>query len=247
MGLGNLLGGRFGTLEKAMFILGDKKDDKGEWSFQQPQYVLINPSSIEIGAVTKTKKEEGVADEKTEETTAGDGRISPTGVTEEKVSMTLVFNIVEQYNAMVKDKEWGSLLTAATSLLGTLLSKEKEGISKEEEAEAALARLIKETDHNSVSLYNEEICCYFPLVKAAHAQAPAVFLWGNIQFAGVITNLHTTFNYFSSSGAPLGAEVDLTMIAGVDDTIAKESKTTDVLQTLLSGKGAALVRMLPGR
>ena len=65
-------------------------------------------------------------------------------------------------------------------------------------------------------------------------------------YAGLITRFQTTFNYFSSQGAPLGAEVALSMVAGVDDEAEKVSMSTQALLGLVK-EGGRWIRELPGK
>ena len=66
----SLLGGRFGTVDKAAFLIGKKQKDDGTWEYEKPMEVLINPATLRIGATTQVKKDEGVANEKTPATAA---------------------------------------------------------------------------------------------------------------------------------------------------------------------------------
>ena len=110
-----LLGGRFGTVDKAAFLIGKKQKDDGTWEYEKPVEVLINPATLRIGATTQVKKDEGVANEKTPATAAADGKITPKGVTEQQVDMTLIFSLVDEYNAKTQGAEFKALVTAATS------------------------------------------------------------------------------------------------------------------------------------
>ena len=230
MGLGSVLGGRFGTTGKAAFLVGKTQKNDGSWDFEDPAEVLINPSSIRIGSTTQVKKEEGVANETTADTAASDGKIVPKGITEERVEMTLIFNIVEAYNEKTRGVEFGALVSAAKSLLGAFLSDEDK---RGDAAEQALTKLVNKTDFTNLSLYNRELCCYSSLLTASHKQLPVVFYWGNMVFSGLIVKFETTFNYFSSQGAPLGAEVALGMVAGVDDEAERFSPSTKALLGLV--------------
>ena len=118
----SLLGGRFGTVDKAAFLVGKKQKDDGSWEYEKAVEVLINPSSLRIGATTQVKRDEGVANDATPETAAADGKITPKGITEQQVDMTLIFNIVEAYNAKTKGVEFKALVTAATSVVSSILS-----------------------------------------------------------------------------------------------------------------------------
>ncbi len=237
----SLLGGRFGTVDKAAFLIGKKQKDDGEWEFEGPAEVLINPSSLRINASTQVKRDEGVANEATPETAAADGKITPKGIVEQQVDMTLVFNIVEAYNAKTNGAEFKALVTAATSMVSSLV-----GGSLSDTAESTLTDLINKTDFTNLSLFNKDLCCYSPLLQAAHKQVPVVFLWGNMVYSGLITKFQTNFNYFSNQGAPLGAEVVLSMLAGANAEQEKQSFSSQVLLGLVK-EGGKLTRLLPGR
>ena len=237
----SLLGGRFGTVDKAACLIGKKQKGDGTWEYKDPVEVLINPSTLRIGASTQVKRDEGVANEATPETAAADGKITPRGITEQQVDMTLIFNIVEAYNAKTKGVEFKALVTAATSVVSSLLS----DTDLTDAAESALTELVNKTDFTNLSLFNKDLCCYGPLLEASHKQVPVVFYWGNMIYSGVITKFQTTFNYFSKQGAPLGAEVALSMVAGVNDEQEKLSVSTQKLLGLVK-EGGRLLRELPG-
>ena len=118
----SLLGGRFGTVDKAAFMVGKKQKDDGSWDFDGPYEVLINPSSLKVSATTQVKKDEGVANEATPETASNDGKITPKGVAEQQIDMVLTFNIVEAYNAKTKGVEFKALVTAAKTVVSSLVS-----------------------------------------------------------------------------------------------------------------------------
>ena len=170
-----------------------------------------------------------------------DGKITPKGMTEQQVDMTLIFNIVEEYNAKTEGAEFKALVTAAKSLIGSLIDG-----SLTDTAEDTLAELINKTDFTNLSLFNKQLCCYTPLLEASHKQVPVVFYWGNMMYSGIITRFQTTFNYFSSQGAPLGAEVAVSILSTVDDKAEKLSMSTQKLLGLVK-EGGRLIRQLPGR
>lgn len=236
-----LLGGRFGTVDKAAFLIGKKQKDDGTWDFEEPVEVLINPNKLRVMSTTQVKKEEGVANDSTSSSQNVDGKITPKGITEESVEMTLLFNVVEAYNAKAEGAQFKALASAAKSLLGSAFNG-----NLADTAEDTLSELINKTDFTSLSILNPEICCYTPLLVAAHKQVPVVFYWGNLTYPGLITKFQTTFNYFSSQGAPLGAEVSLSMVSGVDDAAEKLSVSTQKLLGLVK-LGGKLIRELPGK
>lgn len=236
-----LLGGRFGTVDKAAFLIGKKQKDDGSWDYEKPVEVLINPNTLRVIATTQVKKEEGVANNSTDSAQNAAGKVTPKGITEEAVDMTLIFNVVEAYNAKTEGAEFKALAAAAKSLIGSAF---KGNLA--ESAEDTLSDLVNKTDFTSLSILNPKICCYTPLLVAAHKQVPVVFYWGNLMYAGLITKFQTTFNYFSSQGAPLGAEVALSMVSGVDDEAKKLSMSTQRLLGLVK-IGGRLIRELPGR
>lgn len=103
-----LLGGRFGTVDKAAFLIGKSQKDDGTWDFEGPAEVLINPDKLRVMATTQVKKEEGVANDSTSAGQNVDGKITPKGITEEAVEMTLLFNVVEAYNAKTEGAPLGA-------------------------------------------------------------------------------------------------------------------------------------------
>ena len=239
----SLLGGRFGTVDKAAFLIAKKQKDDGTWDYdgQKPVEVLINPETLKVTASVQVKREEGVANESTGPSQNVDGKITPKGITEESVEMTLIFNVVEAYNAKTEGAQFKALAAAAKSLIGNAFSG-----NFAESAEDTLTDLVNKTDFTSLSILNPKISCYTPLLVAAHKQIPVIFYWGNLMYSGLITKFQTTFNYFSSQGAPLGAEVSLSMVAGVDDEAEKVSMSTKSLLGLVK-EGGKWIRELPGR
>ena len=105
--------------------------------------------------------------------------------------MTLIFNVVEAYNAKTEGAEFMALAAAATSLLGSAFDG-----NLADTAQDTLADLISKTDFTSLSILNPQACCYSSLLTAAHRQVPVLFYWGNLKYAGFITKFQTTFNYF---------------------------------------------------
>lgn len=237
--IGGALGGRFGTVGKAMFKIGKKQKDDGEWEYSDPVMVLINPSEIRVSSSTHTKKEEGVANEATEPEQRADGKITPKGITEQSVEMKLIFNVVEAYELLTAGSTATALVQAAASAVSSLIG----GTFGEDKGDI-LDQLMKNTDLTGFSIMNPEMCCYYPLLKAAHKQKPVLFSWGNLAFGGLITKFQTSFNYFSPQGAPLGAEVTLSMTCAVNDKIMKKTETPDTLMGMVS-KGGKKLRLLP--
>lgn len=237
----SLLGGRLGTVEKAAFLIGLKQKTDGSWFYSPPVEVLLNPDKLRVTATTQVKKEEGVANDSTAKDQRTDGTITPKGITEQSVDMVLLFNVVEAYNAKTEGVEFKALASAATSLIGSAFNG-----NLADTAEDTLTDLVNKTDFSSLSILNPQICCYTPLLMAAQKQVPVVFYWGNLVYAGLITKFQTTFNYFSSQGAPLGAEVALSMVSGVNDGSEKLSMSTKVLLGLVE-VGGKLIRKLPGK
>lgn len=236
----SLLGGRLGTVEKAAFLIGKKQKSDGSWDYENPVEVLLNPEKLKVSAITQVKKEEGVANDSTAKEKNADGKVAPKGITEQSVDMALIFNVVEAYNAKTEGAEFKALVSAAKSLIGSAFNG-----NLADTAEDTLSDLVKKTDFASLSILNPDICCYTPLLVAAHKQVPVVFYWGNLMYSGIITKFQTTFNYFSSQGAPLGAEVALSMVSGVDDESEKLNMSTQKLLGLVK-EGGKLIRKLPG-
>ena len=234
------LGGRFGAVDKATFTIATKQKSDGKWESEGPYPVLFNPSSLKVSATTQVKREEGVANEKTPETAAADGKILPRGIGEQQVDITLIFNIVEEYNAKTDGVEFKALASAASSIVTSLIgSGDKIG-----QAENALSDLVKKTDFTNLSLFNKGLCCYTPLMQAAHKQVPVAFVWGNMTYQGIITKFQTVFNYFSNQGAPLGAEVSLSMVAKTNEKPMEQSASTQELLGLVE-KAGKFLRSLP--
>ena len=123
----SLLGGRFGTVDKAAFLIGKKQKDDGSWEYEKPVEVLINPERLKVSATVQVKREEGVANESTSSAQNADGKITPKGITEESVDMTLIFNVVEAYNAKTEGAQFKALAAAAKSLIGSAFNGNRSG------------------------------------------------------------------------------------------------------------------------
>ena len=104
--------------------------------------------------------------------------------------------------------------------------------------------MVKKTDFTNLSLFNKDLCCYTPLLQAAHKQVPVAFVWGNMTYQGIITKFQTVFNYFSNQGAPLGAEVSLSMVAKTNEKPMEQSASTQELLGLVE-KAGKFLRSLP--
>ena len=236
-----ILGGRFLDVDKAAFVIGKKQKDDGTWEYDAPVEVLINPSSLRITASTQVKKDEGVANEKTSAQANADGKITPKGITQQEIEIVLLFNIVEAYQAKTEGVQTKALVSAAKSMLGSLIDG-----NLSDSAEGILTDLVNKTNFTGLSLFNKELCCYTPLLEASHKQVPVIFYWGNMMYSGLITKFSTKFDYFSSQGAPLGGEVTMVLCAAVDDESEKVSMSTQRLLGLVK-EGGKLVRKLPGK
>ena len=114
----SLLGGRFGTVDKAAFMVGKKQKDDGSWDFDGPYEVLINPSSLKVSATTQVKKDEGVANEATPETASNDGKITPKGVAEQQIDWESLTRKALEYAQAVG----GRIVTSGGGFIGGVVS-----------------------------------------------------------------------------------------------------------------------------
>lgn len=75
-----------------------------------------------------------------------------------------------------------------------------------------------------VTASTEKIAKAMKITGSMHAPPMVAFLWGNLNFAGVITNMTETFTMFSTFGKPIRAKVDLTIKAKMDGKVAKSAE-----------------------
>lgn len=62
-----------------------------------------------------------------------------------------------------------------------------------------------------VTVYTEKLMHATNIRGAFHAPPRAAFIWGNLNFIGVITSLKQTFTMFDPFGKPIRAKIDLTI------------------------------------
>lgn len=75
-----------------------------------------------------------------------------------------------------------------------------------------------------VTASTEKLAKAMKISGTMHTPPMVAFLWGNLNFAGVITSMTETFTMFSTFGKPIRAKVDLTIKAKVDGKVAKSAE-----------------------
>ena len=235
--LDSVLGGRLGTVAKAKFAVA-AKNAQGAWEVPSSAggaapggtsgggvfEVLINPASLKLTVASQMKREEGVANRNTPDEAPTDGKMKASGFPEQQLDMTLIFNIVEEYNAISGGMQTKALVQSAYTVVSSLIGGGGLG-----------------SDFTALSILNPKLCCFAPLRDAAAKQAPVMFAWGNIVYTGTITKFQANLNYFSSQGAPLGAEVAISMISELTNNAKLSEANQKSFDTSLGGAG----RLLP--
>ena len=247
--LDSVLGGRLGTVAKAKFAVA-AKNAQGAWEVPSSAggaapggasgggvfEVLINPASLKLTVASQMKREEGVANRNTPDEAPTDGKMKASGFPEQQLDMTLIFNIVEEYNAISGGMQTKALVQSAYTVVSSLIGGGGLG-----SVGSTLEDLMANTDFTALSILNPKLCCFAPLRDAAAKQAPVMFAWGNIVYTGTITKFQANFNYFSSQGAPLGAEVAISMISELTNNAKLSEANQKSFDTSLGGAG----RLLP--
>lgn len=180
------------------------REDSGVWS--SPMDVMFNPSEIALSSAFRTTQEKSIANGKQISQTAGP--------TTSSVSMHLIFDLVPAYEAALKEKPFSvNLASSAKLLVGSLSNKSINGAI--DEADEDMGNLITVSDATGVSLLNAKVGkfdnSFYWLKKAAEEQLHICFAWGDILVYGRLTDFNPRLTYFSKQGAPLRAEVDISI------------------------------------
>lgn len=199
--------------------------------------VQINPNTITVasGAQASTQNAgineiQGVNKKAAEEPV-----VQSTGASIQTVSMQLHFDMVQMYRMAVKKQSAQNAMTKATTMIskfdsGNVMKSGMEGVTL----------LATPSDYTQISLLNKQYSCYSQLETAAKKQSPVVFFWGPMQYVGVLKSFSSKFLYFSNQGAPLRAEVTLTLAcSGKNDDAEAAIKKEEAAQKIEKS------RMLP--
>lgn len=84
-------------------------------------------------------------------------------------------------------------------------------------------QIAKETTQAPVTNFTEKIAGLLRVAGELHRPPVIAFVWGNLNFRGVLTSLNQEFTYFGIDGRPLRAKLDLTISSVPDETGAKKS------------------------
>ncbi len=213
---------------KAVFLIA--KDGTAATKSFDKCAVQINPNTITVasgaqaGETTHGVNEiQGVNKKAAEEPV-----VQSSGVSLQNVTMQLHFDIVQLYKDAVSKQSMQNAITKATTIISTFDSGNvmKSGIS-------AMALLSTPSDYTAISLLNTEYSCYSQLEEAAKKQKPVMFVWGPMHYGGVLKSFNSKLLYFSNQGAPLRAEVNLTIACSeknkdADSALKKEEAAQKV-------------------
>lgn len=146
--------------------------------------VMYNPSELKIKLDKKVKSEQGTGSEKSTKTIR-------TSQSMRSISLELTFDLVEKFEK-AKQFEAGAYSTFA---------------SKKNFTDDDVAALS-----NDIHIFNPSMCCYKLIYDAFKGDDAVKFRWGrDIEIIGKITDFSSSLTYFSSSGNPLRAKVDLSI------------------------------------
>lgn len=194
MTLGEKISNLHYSITKALFYI--ESVDSGASSIKGPYEVLFNPSELSISAdksaeldVEDVKEENSKVicyakmSDKIDELNESCVGINTASNNElvEWVSMELIFDLVETY------EKFKSMDTKAlSSLIGGSIDK--------------------------ISVLESNWCSLQEIITAFENSYRVMFAWGsNIEFKGWISNMDVSLQYFSPEGAPLRANVRLTI------------------------------------
>lgn len=187
---------KIGIADKPAEISADTPDG---YAFGEFQEVMLNPSEISESSGFKIKKGKPTGKEGEKQET-----VQKEGGTTSSVHMTLIFDLVEAY------MDYKNKAQSAPQAIKTVLSAiDQGGFQKGVEEGAKL--YTDPTSGAKIDLYNEQLTCYRRLQKAAEDQRRVFFLWGCLEYHGFVTSFNSKMTYFSNQGAPLRAEVSLSM------------------------------------
>ena len=200
MGLPNKSNDLYYSITKAKFYVEVLVSGKN--SVKGPYEVWFNPSQISISADKSVELEEtehkeekrkvicyAKQDEKIDELNEGCTGINTTnkGKLIEWVSMELMFDLVESYELLNAGKN--------NTFFNKKFSGDNISVAKDD-----------------ISVLNSKCCALPDIITAFENSYRVMFVWGtNIEYKGWISNMDVVLQYFSSKGAPLRANVRLTI------------------------------------
>lgn len=169
-----------------------------------PVPVSFNPSTLDIrmeSQSTETRsagdKLEGVNQKAAQKDVVQVGKRSV-----QTVSMSLKFDLVAAYAAAQEGKRTDTEQADVSALVAVYDSGAGAGTD---------GALLDPADYTDFSLMNPECTCYSKLERAAAYNLPVSFRWGTMSFTGLLTSFSSTLTYFSDQGAPLRADVSITL------------------------------------
>lgn len=189
---------------KASLIFGPA--GAGEW--RGPIKVSFNPDTLSIQVGSEKREGGSAVDERqgVNQKAAQEPVIQVGGVSVTTVSMQLKFDMVDLYRRTVDGRKQQDRLDKVDAVISAfdaddLMASAIQGV----------AILATPTDYTQISLLNPQYSCYSLLEEAASHNLPVGFLWGPMRYIGVLTSFSSQFVYFSDQGAPLRADVSLSI------------------------------------
>lgn len=202
----------FSPVEKATFSFYNAQGQ--EIQNKKNMKVMLNPADINVSVSRYKKYRNVVLKAGDEQTHNEDGNELSQKVEEyiedySTVSMMLHFDLVHKYESFLSGP-----LEAVTSMAAfgveSLLGAVGAGGLAEADTFHVEGGLFQ--DPFSISLNKEGLTCYPDLVRAAKDRTVVKFEWGDMKFQGRLSNFSSKIDYFSPWGAPLRAEVNLSIV-----------------------------------
>ncbi len=198
-----MLGALFGSMSKAGFAKYGPEEQKRK-ATPDLKPVYLNPSDITVSYKTNSETKSSTGEPKKEES------VQPGDTVSKLLKMTFYIDLLSQYEELLnkanakKGREFAK--NAINAALGSASFKEFTG-----KASGAVAGLMAENDLSKFSVLSESVSV-LPLLQDCFIDSLVViFQWGPMVEAGMLSELSSQFTYFSKQGAPLRAQVTLTL------------------------------------
>lgn len=185
---------------KAKFAIFNNKNEM----VGKPHPVLINPADLTVKTSNRTQQVSSTGESDNDDKTDA---VLLEGATKKTLNMMIYFDIVNKYELMLKKNNNDAIKTKTTQLLKVF---DSEG-SFLEQAGSTISIITTEANLTSCNVMSRTLCCLSILEEAAIEKNTIMFTWGSMRFAGIITDFTIKYTYFSNQGAPLRAELNLTI------------------------------------
>lgn len=175
-------GDKLGLVTKALISV----DERGTY-----RQVMFNPDSLKISYVHSVERQKGSGKE------AHIGYLQSHNPTNCEVSMDLIFDLVNTYE---KYKNSGIIPRAVGGFMKSPFS--NDGLENS---------VFITANRSTIDLTSDSLTIFKDLEQASRRQSVIAFAWGSVSVCGPIVGFDSKITYFSREGAPLRAEVGLTI------------------------------------